>query len=59
MRPHSSLGWQTSLAFASAWQRPCAQRDRKLSRFEGFAPCPVASDAENTFNHQQTLIPRG
>jgi putative transposase len=58
-RPHSSLGWQMSLAFAAAWQRPCAQRDTTLSRFEGSAPCPVASDAENTFNHPQTLVPRG
>jgi putative transposase len=58
-RPHSSLGWQTPLAFASACQRSCAQRDRTLSRFEGFAPCPVASDAENTFNHPQTLVPGG
>src|SRR5690242_9260824 len=58
-RPHSSLGWQTPLAFAAAWQRPCAQRDRTLSRFEGFAPCPVASNAENTFNQPQTLVPRG
>ena len=58
-RPHSSLGWQTPLAFAAAWQRPCAQRDTTLSRFEGFAPCPVASDAENTFNHPETLVPRG
>ena len=59
-RPHSSLGWQTPLAFASVCQRPCAQRDRTLSRFEGFAPCPVASDAENTFNHLRTLYaPRG
>ena len=47
-RSHSSLSWQTPLAFAAAWQRPCAQRDRTLSRCEGFAPCPVASDAENT-----------
>jgi hypothetical protein len=36
-RPHSSLGWQTPLAFAAAW-RPCAQRDRTLSRSESFAP---------------------
>src|SRR5215471_20030489 len=58
-RPHSSLGWQTPLAFAATWQRPCAQRDRTLSRFEGFAPCPVASDVESTFNHPQTLVPHG
>jgi len=58
-RPHSSLGWQTPTAFAAAWQRQCEQRDRTLSRFEGFAPCPVASDAENTFYHPRTLVSRG
>ena len=58
-RPHSSLGWQTPLAFATAWQRRCAQRDRTLPRSEGLAPGPVASDAENTFNHPRTLVPRG
>src|SRR6516165_9884452 len=55
-RPHSSLWWQTPTAFAAAWQRRCGQRDRTLSRSEGFAPCPVASDAENTFNHPRTLV---
>ena len=30
-----------------------------LSRSEGFAPCPVASDAENTFNYPRTLVSRG
>jgi putative transposase len=58
-RPHSSLGWQTPLAFAAGWDRRCAQWDRTLSHSEGFAPCPIASDAENTFNHPQTLAPRG
>jgi putative transposase len=58
-RPHSSLGWQTPLAFAATWQGPSAQRDRALSRSGGFAPCPVASDAENTFNHPKTLAPSG
>ena len=58
-RPHSSLGWQTPLAFAAAWQRRCARRDRTLPRSEGVAPGPVASDAENTFNHRRTLVPRG
>jgi putative transposase len=58
-RPYSSLGWQTPLAFAAAWQRRCMQRDRTLSRSESFAPCSVASDAENTFNHPKTLVPRG
>ena len=58
-RPHSSLGWHTPMAFAAAWQQRCAQRDRTLPRSEGFAPCPVASDAENTFNHPRTLVPRG
>ncbi len=53
-RPHSSLGWQTPLAFAAAWQRRCAQRDRTLPRSEGFAPCPVASGTENKFNHPET-----
>ena len=41
-RPHSSLGWQTPLAFASARRCRCAQPDRTLPRSEGFAPCPVA-----------------
>ena len=58
-RPHSSLGWQTPTAFAAAWRCRCAQRDRTLTRSEGFAPCPVASNAENTFNHPTTLVPRG
>jgi putative transposase len=58
-RPHSSLGWQTPTAFAAAWQRRCGQRDRTLSRSEGFAPCPVAWDVENTFNHPRTLVSRG
>src|SRR5215470_1236175 len=46
-RPHSSLGWQTPLAFAAAWLRRCAQRDRALQRSESFAPCPVASGTKN------------
>ena len=58
-RPHSSLAWQTPLAFAAAWRRQCAQRDRTLPRSESVAPGPVASDAENTFNHPRTLVPRG
>jgi hypothetical protein len=45
-RPHSSLGWQTPLAFAATWQRRCAQRDRTLPRSEGIAPCPVAIGAK-------------
>jgi putative transposase len=49
-RPHSSLGWQTPLAFAATWQRRYAQRDRTLPRSEGFAPRPVASGTENEFN---------
>ena len=56
-RPHSSLAWQTPLAFAATWQPRCAQRDRTLSRSGGFAPCPVASDAENTFNHHRLWFP--
>jgi hypothetical protein len=46
-------------AVADMWtmrQRSCAQRDRTLSRFQGFAPCLVASDAENTLNHPKTLV---
>ena len=58
-RPHSSLGWQTPTAFAAAWQRQCGQRDRALSRSEGFAPWPIAPGTENTFNHPKTLVPRG
>ena len=58
-RPHSSLGWQTPLAFAATWQRRCAQRDRTLPRSEGVAPCPVASGTENEFNHPETLVPYG
>jgi hypothetical protein len=27
MSAFTSLGWQTSLAFAAAWQHRCAQRD--------------------------------
>src|SRR5215469_6077095 len=52
----SSLGWQTPLAFAAAWQRRC---DRTLPRSDGFAPCPVASGTENKFNHPETLVPYG
>jgi putative transposase len=37
-RPHSSLGWQTPLAFAAHWQVPSAQRARALSQSEGVAP---------------------
>jgi len=58
-RPHSSLGWQTPLAFAARWHGSSAQRARALSQSEGFAPWPVASSAENTFNQQQTLTPGG
>jgi putative transposase len=58
-RPHSSLGWQTPLAFAASRLGSCAQRDSALSRSGGFAPCPVASGTENKLNHQQTLAPRG
>jgi len=58
-RPHSSLGWQTPLAFAARWHGSSAQRARALSQSEGFAPWPVASGAENTFNQQQTLTPGG
>jgi putative transposase len=58
-RPHSSLGWLTPLAFAAHWQAPSAQRARALSQSEGFAPWPVASSAESTFNQQQTLLPGG
>ena len=56
-RPHSSLGWLTPLAFAAHWQVPSAQRARALSQSEGFAPWPVASGAESTFNQQQPLAP--
>jgi putative transposase len=58
-RPHSSLGWQTPLAFVAHWHGPSAQRARALSQSEGFAPWPVASGAETTFNQQQTLTPGG
>jgi putative transposase len=58
-RPHSSLGWQTPLAFAAAWQRRCAQRDRTFPRSEGVAPCRVASGTKNEFNHPETLVPYG
>jgi putative transposase len=58
-RPHSSLAWQTPLAFAASWPGPCAQPDGALSLSGGFAPRPVASGAENNFNHQQTLAPTG
>ena len=57
-RPHSSLGWQTPLAFAAHHHGPSAQRAMALSQSEGFAPWPVASGAETTFN-QPTLSPRG
>ena len=58
-RPHSSLGWLTPLAFAAHWQVPSPQRARALSQSEGFAPWPVASGTESTFNQQQTLAPGG
>jgi len=58
-RPHSSLGWQTPLTFAAHWHGASAQRASALSQSEGFAPWPVASGAETTFNQQQTLIPGG
>jgi len=57
-RPHSSLGWQTPLAFAARCQGS-AQQARALSQSEGFAPWPVASGAKTTFNQQQTLSPGG
>lgn len=44
-RIQGSVGRQP-MAFAADWQRRCGQRDRTLSGSEGFAPCPVASDAE-------------
>jgi hypothetical protein len=49
-RPHSSLDWQTPLAFATKWHGPRAQWDRALSRSGGFAPCPIASNAQITSN---------
>ncbi len=58
-RRHSSLGWQTPLAFAARWQAPSAQRASALSQSGDIAPWPVASGAENTFNHPQTLPPGG
>lgn len=58
-RPHSSLGWQTPLAFAARWQAPSAQRASALSLSGGVAPWPVASGAETTFNQYQTLAPGG
>ena len=58
-RPHSSLGWQTPLAFAAHWHVPSAQRARALSQSEGVARWPVASGAESSFNQQQTLAPGG
>ena len=58
-RPHSSLGWQTPLAFAAGWQVPSAQRASALSQSGGVAHWPVASGAKSTFNQQQTLPPGG
>ena len=58
-RPHSSLGWQTPLAFAARWLAPSAHRASALSQSGGFAPWPVASGAESTFNHTTTLAPGG
>jgi putative transposase len=58
-RPHSSLGWLTPLVFAAHWQVRSAQRARALSQSEGFAPGPVASGAESTFNQQRTPAPGG
>jgi putative transposase len=59
VRPHSSLGRQTPLAFAARWQGPSAQRASALSQSDGFAPWPVESGAETTFNQPQTLAPGG
>ena len=56
-RPHSSLGWQTPLAFAATWQRRCAQRDRTLPLSEGVAPCPVASGTETNSITQRLWFP--
>jgi putative transposase len=58
-RPHSSLGWQTPLAFAANWPGPSAQWDRALSRSGGFAPCPIASGAQITSNQPMTLTSPG
>lgn len=58
-RPHSSLGWLTPLAFAAHWQVPSAQRASALSQSGGFAPWPVASGVETTFNQPKTLTPGG
>jgi len=58
-RPHSSLGWQTPLAFAANWHGPSAQWDRALSRSGGFAPCPIASGAQITSNQPMTLTSPG
>jgi hypothetical protein len=55
----ATLEW-LALAYGAAPLRTrCGQRERTLSRSEGFAACPVASDAENTFNHPRTVVPRG
>ena len=40
-RPHSSLGWQTPMAFAARWQGPSAHRASALSQSGGFAAGPL------------------
>jgi hypothetical protein len=40
-RSHSSLGWQTPLAFAANWHGPSAQWDRALSRSGASRPVPL------------------
>jgi hypothetical protein len=49
----SSLGWPDAIGFRGSLAASVLAAGQTLSRSDGFAPCPVASDAENTFNHPQ------
>jgi putative transposase len=58
-RPHSSLGWQTPVAYAANLLTSSAQRGRALPLVGAPALAPVASTTRPLFTHERTLPSAG
>ena len=58
-RPHSSLGWQTPIAYAATLRIPSAQRGQPLPLVGAPALAPVASHTKILFIHERTLPTAG
>lgn len=58
-RPHSSLGWQTPVAYAVNLLTSSAQRGRSLPLVGAPALAPVASTTKPLFTHERTLPSAG